>query len=427
MRIDYSLPATSLNRLYLDANFHYGYRHLQAAVMSIGIHIYSGIAFMSAAEICAHIVIGLTEMIPIIGHLLALADQKINHRDVQIIRLSPGKSAYEMGIEEGQLLKEDIQFTVTKVLALFKKMLEFQGKNPLEEARNLEAYIPREYIEEMRGLAVGAGVPYEEVLIGNTIFDVMSLFGCSLYAISDDQATGTANTEIATNYFHSLGRGRSNVDESFERYDALQAAPASSENDQLKNNLSQVDYYDTVQSMILDTNTCDIELATASQYAASTSYTHFSGNSLFRQRLQKDRAARKIQKIARTLDWPLPFLGPLTTIIVRPRSFKKEETMTIGWPGLIGTFSGMNAQGVGVVISVVPSRTQKGTCNQFIFRRILEQAATIEEATAIVEESRPASPMNLCIAARNGIALMELDPARRKQGAATSSITKIRS
>jgi hypothetical protein len=42
-----------------------------------------------------------------------------------------------------------------------------------ESARSMEAYIPTDFIDEMKGIADGAGLPYEEVLILNTFVDSM--------------------------------------------------------------------------------------------------------------------------------------------------------------------------------------------------------------------------------------------------------------
>lgn len=420
MRIDYSLPTDCSKRLYIDANVQYGYRHIQAALLTLGIKLHTGVSLMSALESLAHVILGIAEMIPVIGHLLAFADKQIGHRDVQIIHLTPTNDPYAMGQEEGRLLKDEIQFTVGKVLVIFKKMMEQRGQDPLVEARKLKSHIPAEYIAEMKGMAETAGVSYEDLLIGNTIFDAMSLFGCSLYAASHDKQTGETQTKMATNYFPSQGRGGANVDNAFERFDAMQARPASAEVDALKQTLLAANYYDTVQSIIFDPLAGEIHLTTAGGHAANTKYKQLTADKLFPGRAV-EQTAQKVHRLARNLDWPLSILGPLTKVIVRPGMEGRKTTAIVGWPGLIGAFSGMN-EDLALAISVVPSKLQAGTCNQFIFRKILEEAGDIAGAVNVLNDLRPASPMNLCIAARDGIGVIELDPARAEQGAAVYNI-----
>lgn len=296
--------------------------------------------------------------------------------------------------------------------------MESRGKNPLAEARKLEPHIPQEYRDEMQGMVQTAGVSYEDLLVGNTIFDSMSLFGCSLFAVSQDTQTKQISRVMATNYHHSRGRsGQPNVDRSFQRYDALQACPWSTSTQTLQTALLFANYYDTVQSILFDPQTHDIHLATAGQYAANTKYTHLKGSDLFGRSFMQ-RTGQKIVKLARNFDWPLPFLGPMTTVIVRPTSPGKKATAIVGWAGLTGAFSGMNEDGTALSISIVPSDRQEGIPNQFLFRKILEEASDIRTADNIVDALKPASSMNLCLAAADGIEMLELDPKRKAQSAA---------
>lgn len=205
------------------------------------------------------------------------------------------------------------------------------------------------------------------------------------------------------------------MDQSFLRYNNLQSHAESADIESLKDALSKVNYYDTVQSIVFDVNTRDIHLATASEYAANTSYTHLKGESLFSSSIAS--TTEKVVRLARTLDWPLPVLGPETFVLIRPSREETRATAVVGWPGFLGALSGINDQGTPISISVVPSITQKGIPNQFLFRQILEKCSTISDARTCVEKASPASPMNLVVTATDGIAKFELDPARAVLGA----------
>jgi hypothetical protein len=424
MRIDYSLPEASKYIGYVDAPFRYGYRHLYNFGMCIYVENMLGISLLSVHEKIVELTLALFEIIPGIGHCIAAVDRAYNHRDIKVVHLT-AQDSYELGKEQGIILKDEIQFLLTKGLNIYTTSMIRQGIDPLAKAKALEVNIPEEYKKEMHGLADGSGCSYDDILIANTIVDTMNLFGCSLYAISHepDAPTNQKTREIATNYFASQSRRIStDVDESFKRYDSLEAEDFSTETSSLIKALQGVNYYDTIQAITFDTDTCDISLATAGGWAANRQHTNFSGKDLF----QKDQVihnksrftSQRVTKLARTMDWPMPILGPETVVIVRPAYNGKNATAIVGWPAMIGALSGNNEDGTSLSISVVPSTKQQGIPNQFIFRQILEKASSIKEAVDIVQASKSSSSMNLVVAAVDGIARMELDPARKTTGAA---------
>ncbi|HEV8051550.1 MAG TPA: carcinine hydrolase/isopenicillin-N N-acyltransferase family protein [Parachlamydiaceae bacterium] len=418
MNIDYSIPVRDSNSWEtLKTPFIYAKRHFHLLGMGLLFNRTLPAPIMHYPELLKHVVLGSLNCIPLVNYGVAYLEKSLNQRVLKVIRLQ-STTPYEMGVEQGQLLKEEINRAVYKFLPIFKFSMQCQGMSPLEEAQKLEMHIPEDYRQEMRGMADGAGIPYNELLIVNTTMDVMRLFGCSLYAFSNHTNENTNTKVCATNYFASLGQGRNvaDVDQSFLRYNNLQSHAESSDIDSLKEALLKVNYYDTVQSIVFDVNARDIHLATASEYAANTSYTHLKGESLFSSSIAP--TTENVVRLARTLDWPLPVLGPETFVLVRPSSDGKKATAVVGWPGFLGALSGINDQGTAISISVVPSVTQKGIPNQFLFRQILEECSTIADAQTCVQQASPASPMNLVVAAADGVAKFELDPARATSGAA---------
>lgn len=103
---------------------------------------------------------------------------------------------YEMGFQQGSLLKEDITtiyniYLKEKVLKVWVKEYSILGKggpkaysNPrgalLEFAKKSEKHIPAELVEEMKGLADGAGLKYEDVLIMSSHIDYFAVL-CSTF------------------------------------------------------------------------------------------------------------------------------------------------------------------------------------------------------------------------------------------------------
>jgi hypothetical protein len=66
----------------------------------------------------------------------------------------------------------------------------------LESAQHMEQFIPPEYLEEMRGIADGSGVSYEEILILNTFMDTMLGFRGMTFFIRKLQAPSIVRLEF---------------------------------------------------------------------------------------------------------------------------------------------------------------------------------------------------------------------------------------
>ena len=106
-------------------------------------------------------------------------------------------SPYDMGFQQGSLLKDDIRLVYKNYL--YKKVIKewtkqyayLAGKGGpkahsdprsvlLDEAQKHAKNIPDEFLEEMRGLADGAGLKYEDVLILSSHIDYFAVL-CSTF------------------------------------------------------------------------------------------------------------------------------------------------------------------------------------------------------------------------------------------------------
>jgi hypothetical protein len=65
---------------------------------------------------------------------------------------------------------------------------QFSYRLMLESGQNLANFIPQEYLDEMRGIADGAGLPYEKVLVLNTFLDTMLGFRSMTFFIRQIQS-----------------------------------------------------------------------------------------------------------------------------------------------------------------------------------------------------------------------------------------------
>jgi hypothetical protein len=110
-------------------------------------------------------------------------------------------SPYEMGYQQGALLKDDIRELVRFLFDVKAKefgeelKLSVGGLGIKPDAKAIiagiakaqEKYVPKWYYEELRGLVDASGVPYDDILAANFIPE---LFHCSGFALSGSATKG---------------------------------------------------------------------------------------------------------------------------------------------------------------------------------------------------------------------------------------------
>jgi predicted choloylglycine hydrolase len=102
---------------------------------------------------------------------------------VPVLRLSG--TPREMGFQHGAALKPQILFLYHEYYEAMVKRLV--GEADLKAwAKETEPFIPEAYREEMRGLAEGCGLTYEEVLVVNTMVDRFQTVMCSTVVAAGD-------------------------------------------------------------------------------------------------------------------------------------------------------------------------------------------------------------------------------------------------
>lgn len=102
-------------------------------------------------------------------------------------------------------------------------------------------------------------------------------------------------------------------------------------------------------------------------------------------------------------------------IVYRPEG--KHAFASVGFPGMVGAISGMNDAGLAVgTLDVEQSADGSRKFNPtgvplaFVFRRILEECTTVDEAEALLKSIRPTTWMNLTVCDRDGGATFEITP-----------------
>lgn len=118
-------------------------------------------------------------------------------------------------------------------------------------------------------------------------------------------------------------------------------------------------------------------------------------------------------------NFDFPTLGDLDkysmVIVYRPEG--KHAFASIGFPGLVGVISAMNDAGLAAgTLDVERSSDGSRKFNPageplaFVFRRIMEECTTIDEAEKLLRSVKPTTWMNLTVCDRDGGATFEITP-----------------
>ncbi|MBI3270853.1 MAG: hypothetical protein HYZ53_17765 [Planctomycetes bacterium] len=213
----------------------------------------------------------------------------------------------EMGREVGRVLGAEIRLLYNDYLGRF---VPFASERKALQAKALEMvpFLPADSLEEIRGVAEGAGMRFEEMLLGNCFLDLKRSPLCSTFV-----AYGPATRD---------------------------------------------------------------------------------GDVLF----------------GRNLDFPSLGIAGDHGLVTVYHPTGKKAFVSVGWPGLSGVLSGMNEDGLSLAVMNVfmEKETPKGTPYTLLFREILENARTTDEAIARMQVARRTVGNNLMLCdARPSAALVE--------------------
>jgi isopenicillin-N N-acyltransferase like protein len=133
--------------------------------------------------------------------------------------------------------------------------------------------------------------------------------------------------------------------------------------------------------------------------------------------IEPQRSATKGTLFGRNLDFfTLGSLQQYSLVTVyRPQG--KHAFASIGFPGIVGCLSGMNDAGLALATHEVfsagdgsPMFNPRGIPYLLLFRRILEECTTIEEAEKLLKSVERTTLFNLALCDRRGAAVAEVTP-----------------
>jgi hypothetical protein len=367
MKIDYSIPLNSKKLLYADFGIRHGIRHLKLATNSK--------IELPLCERISHLSLGVFKMIPVLGHLAAWVDKKRQVSYIQKLTIRT-EDSYSRGEELGITFKKTIQ-------EIYRLIISTESsEKSREEAKLFEKQIPDDLRKEMQGLAKGAEVPYDDVLLIHTFLDSKpGTFFCSAMAKNGkEQRIAAANHRLERDHLHQPNR----------RKLLLQSSGKTSQEMLQSSNVEQ-----TVQSIIFNPASKSIQLSSAESNAAFANMKTFTAQQLFRDSVPTEPSSK--MELLRNLDWPWYFLGQNTLLYTRPIDGKLVTSVT--FPGYLGSLSGMNEKGLCLAACSRDSETNlNGMPNPLFFTKLLAKCSSAAEAIDYLNKTPHGSSMNLMVA-----------------------------
>ena len=145
---------------------------------------------------------------------------------------------------------------------------------------------------------------------------------------------------------------------------------------------------------------------------------------------EPSRSAGGAPLLGRNLDYPSHGYAHHYTLVTAYRPAGKKPFVSVGFPGLIGVLSGMNADGLALaVLEVFQSRPFSGRLNlggtpyAMCFRRILETCSTVGEARDMLQRMKRSTLFNLAVADRERVAVLECTPRRVHERPAATGVS----
>jgi predicted choloylglycine hydrolase len=99
---------------------------------------------------------------------------------------------YEIGLAHGKLCKKEIEELNASFFNLYDRLAEDPHNKWIELSGQLEKNIPKEYIDEMRGISDGSNIEYNKILFINTLSTISMKDSCLAFAFQN------SNSEIIT-------------------------------------------------------------------------------------------------------------------------------------------------------------------------------------------------------------------------------------
>ncbi len=122
------------------------------------------------------------------GRAMAASAQLETRSGIEVLHVYG--TPYEMGFQHGSAFKDRIQKLVKNFLGTYVYPRTRNKGYLWDKTQAMLPTIPKHLLEEVRGVADGAGVSQEEILMAHTYVDVLTRLGCSFLGAGSEATAG---------------------------------------------------------------------------------------------------------------------------------------------------------------------------------------------------------------------------------------------
>lgn len=358
-----------------------------------------------------HLAIGIFECVPLLGAGVASLDYLINRcrnsKKIPICRID-SEEPYEKGFEHGRKYKKKIREIYYEVVLPWIRRQATQQEIDIRVQRlNLSENIKK----ELEGLAKGAKIPYEDVLLVNTFLDILpGAVACTCVATVNE-----GNIQAAIGIDNEMHYGK----EDSGLYAKKIAKVANSPKYSIFDALRAVGNDRTMHSLVFKPGN-GIDIAIGDGNAPYKRFAHFGNELLFEKKgkahfVTSENSSASTIQFGRNLDWGMQCLVDETIWLYR-KGKNGISTAFLTLPGYIGCLSGMNNEGVAAAVLTMGSAYKEGARpNALHFYELLSAVKTAKEFHEVILKTDLCATMNLMLVDKSEAFRYSFTPSSEKK------------
>lgn len=257
--------------------------------------------------------------LPIAGQIVTYCEKKsyeiAQAKPVPVLDLRHLEDPYEIGKAHGTSLRPQIQKLYKVIFPMIAAFAKEYGRDALALESILVDKLPSSIKKELQGLAEGAGVPHEEVILANTFLSVFP----------EKTACSAVGLTLQEDLLHVCSLGNEGAP-----YDKLTQAAKSTLD--VKESIKVTGSFRTIQTMIFNPSKGILSVSRAETDATQGVYHDYD--------VSEPATDTEGPTVARNLDWDMKILAMHTLLL------RRGKTTSVTFPGFIGCLSMINEAGV---------------------------------------------------------------------------------
>ncbi len=350
-----------------------------------------------------HLALGILELIPLMNILIWAIDRKLSGisqmKPLEVFE-AEGDTPHEIGRSHGKKYRREIKRLYTEyALPMVRRFEKKHKRDCAEIGMRIVDRMDPSIKAELQGLAEGAKVPYEDVVMVNTFLSVFpEETACSAVALKRGGGLATEAVAIDNN---GTTTG-----------DAKSMSAYGKRTNNIVGSLQQSNYRATMQSVIFDPHQGTFSVSRSGDGAATGEF-----HSVDIPGLGPANPEERDIIVGRNLDWGGGAIAHDAIVLVRNNVF------SVTFPGLITGMTAINTHGVHA--SYLTNNRAKapiengGVDAPLQMYQMLKQVRSADEMRSVVEASRFHGAFHMMIGDKTCAHALQHNPGKRPEESQT--------